>query len=113
MMENWSTVAWRCSTGWRHDGLAEPDDIVLAELLALATETMRPHPRPRETGSELAVCPTFVMGGRTVATVSVVARFGTPRHVATDDIRVELVFPADERDRGLFEAMASTFDGKD
>lgn len=107
MIENWSTVAWAVLDRLRFESVQEPDDETLRVLVRLGSEVLGNEPRPGQVGSDLAMCPLFVVGDQRIPTVSVLARFGTPRHVATDDIRVELVYPEDEVGHAFFASVAA------
>ena len=63
-------------------------------------------PRPEEVGEELVVCPTFVIDGARIPTVTITARFGAARTAATDELQVELIYPADDVGRELFASLA-------
>ena len=43
------------------------------------------------------LCPRFRIGDEAVSTISVVAQFGSPLAVTLDELRIELIYPADER----------------
>jgi hypothetical protein len=48
-------------------------------------------------------CPTFSAGDDLLRTISVAARFGAPLDVTLDEMRLELVYRADEQARRLVE----------
>lgn len=50
-----------------------------------------PQPEPSPVA-----CPVFELGGHTVRTISTVMRFDTAVEVTTSQLRIELMFPADE-----------------
>ena len=50
------------------------------------------------------VCPVFELGGQVVRTISTVMRFDTATEVTTSQLRVELMFPADEAAEACFQA---------
>ncbi len=49
-----------------------------------------------DTGSSPVICPVFDFGGQAVRTISAVMRFGTAIEVTTSQLRIELMFPADD-----------------
>jgi hypothetical protein len=63
--------------------------------------------RPTVGGAdERVICPRFRFGDRVVTTITTIARFGSARDVTLDELRVELVFPADDESRRFFEEAA-------
>ncbi len=107
MIENWEDVAWSGVTRLRDDVARHPDDDELGALLELASEAVRDVPRPRGVGSEVALCPRFVIGDLVIPTITVVAQFGSPRDVTIDELRIELIFPEDDVGREFFTQMAA------
>jgi transcriptional regulator with XRE-family HTH domain len=49
-----------------------------------------------DDASDLVICPRLRLGDEIVGTVTMVARFGATRAVTLDELRVELIFPADD-----------------
>ena len=107
MIENWDDVAWSGVARLRDDVARHPDDDELADLLKFASEAVSDIPRPRHVGSEVALCPRFVIGDLVIPTITVVAQFGSPRDVTIDELRIELIFPEDEAGREFFTQMAA------
>ena len=70
------------------------------ELLADVTLVEADH------ASDLVICPRLRLGGDIVSTVTMVARFGATRAVTLDELRVELIFPADEFSDAWFRRAA-------
>ena len=56
------------------------------------------------TQSDLVICPRLRLGDEIVGTVTMVARFGATRAVTLDELRVELIFPADEASDAWFRS---------
>jgi hypothetical protein len=54
------------------------------------------------------VTAVFRFGDRRVRTVTTVARFGPARDLTVDELRVELVFPADTDSERFFVELAGT-----
>jgi hypothetical protein len=76
-------------------------------LVQRAEDLMRGVPHlATESASDLVVCPRFILGGQVVRTVSMVARFGNAREVTLDELRVELIFPADAEAEAFFRRAA-------
>lgn len=81
----------------RADQLRAPTDAVLSQLVARASSAVEGIPTEDRRGAEtdLVVCPHFSIGDEVIRTIGVVAQFATPAHVTLDEIRLELLFPAD------------------
>ncbi|MFZ2501270.1 MAG: helix-turn-helix transcriptional regulator [Nocardioides sp.] len=80
-----------------------PHDEVLGELVELAALAVRGLPRPAVDPSLRVLCPHFRVGDEVVRTISVVAQFGSPLDVTLDELRIELIHPADDHARRFFE----------
>jgi hypothetical protein len=50
------------------------------------------------------ICPRFKIDGRIVRTISTVLRFDTVLEVTASELRVELMFPADEQSDAFFRS---------
>ena len=59
-----------------------------------------------DDASDLVICPRLRLGGEIVGTVTMVARFGATRAVTLDELRVELIFPADKQSDAWFRQAA-------
>ena len=107
LIENWSAVGWTVLRRLRREvAQAGPDDR-LSTLLQRAEDYMKDVPQSEEgLGSELVVCPRLRIGDRVIKTVSMVAKFGNVREVTLDELRVELVFPADAEADAFFKQSA-------
>jgi transcriptional regulator with XRE-family HTH domain len=102
-IDNFAEVAWTFLRRLRREVADAGADARLEALLERAEGLMRGVSRPdQEGGSDLVVCPRFVLGGQVVRTVSMVARFGSAREVTLDELRVELVCPADADAEAFF-----------
>lgn len=63
-------------------------------------------PRPDAVSEGAAVvCPRIRMGEQVLSTITTVVRFGNAREVALDELRVELMFPADEVSAGILRRL--------
>lgn len=107
LIVNWSDVAPAGVVRLQADAARHPDDQVLAELVDLATAAVR-HlgPVPLVPVGRV-LCPHFRIGENVVRTISVVAQFGGAADVTLDELRVELVFPADDTAKSLLEVTPS------
>jgi transcriptional regulator with XRE-family HTH domain len=86
--------------------VAEASDERSLRLLARATELLADVDLGADLGDGLVICPKLRLGEEVVATATMVARFGASREVTLDELRVELIFPADEAARAFFERQA-------
>jgi hypothetical protein len=53
-------------------------------------------------------CPVFDLGGQVVRTISTVMRFDATIEVTTSQLRIELMFPADDAAEAYFQARQPT-----
>lgn len=103
LIDNWDDIAWVGLARLHAEAARLPHDEVLAELVDLATRAVGDLPRPSAGVSGPVLCPNFRIGNDLVRTVSVVAQFGSPLDVTLDELRIELIYPADEGARRFFE----------
>lgn len=107
-IENFSEVAWTFLRRLRAEVSDAGPDPRLEALLERAERVMRGvTPVADGAASDLLVCPRYVVGDQVVRTVSMVARFGSAREITLDELRVELVFPADAAAEQFFQSAAS------
>jgi transcriptional regulator with XRE-family HTH domain len=104
MIVNWAEVARAGLDRLRAHQRRAPFDPVLAELAALAEAALADVPRPEPTSPTLLVCPWFRIDGQVIRTVAMVARFDQPAELTLDEVRVELMYPADEAAEQFFRA---------
>lgn len=105
---NWDVIAWSVVAQLRDEVARYPDDVQLAPMLGSALTAVAEVPRPAAIGEERVLCPHFLIGGQIIRTMTVVARFGSPRDVTLDELRLELVFPQDEVAESFFAALGRT-----
>lgn len=107
LIENYSAMAWTFLRRMRIEVANAGPDKRLRDLLERAENYMKGVPPSEEDlSSELVVCPRLRIGDRVIRTVSMVARFGTAREVTLDELRVELIFPADAEAEAFFRRSA-------
>jgi transcriptional regulator with XRE-family HTH domain len=107
VVENFAAVAWTFLHRLRREIANAGPDERLQQLLERAEASMKGVPAPREDlGSDLVVCPRLKIGDQVITTVSMVARFGHAHEVTLDELRVELVFPADAAAETFFRQSA-------
>ena len=103
VIENWPDVIWAGVTALRRE-VSRSSDPKLLELLRRAESHVPSLPRP-ETPEQLdlpVVCPRLCIDGHIVRTISTVMRFDTAVEVTASELRVELMFPADEESDVFF-----------
>jgi transcriptional regulator with XRE-family HTH domain len=104
---NWAEVAWAGLDRLRRHLQQHPFDPVLRDLVALSEATLAEVPRPEPAEHEVLVCPWFRIGERVVRTVAMVARFDQPAQATLDELRVELMYPADDIAERYFHNQAT------
>lgn len=110
MIANFPVVAWTFVYRMRREVANSGPDERLNKLLQRAESFLADVPRPieDELGSELVICPQLRIGDQLIKTISMVARFGNAREVTLNELRVELVFPADDTAEVFFKQSASS-----
>ncbi|MEM7247539.1 MAG: transcriptional regulator [Acidobacteriota bacterium] len=109
VVENYPVVAWTILRRLRREVAQAGPDEELAELLERAQSHLADVPEPDDASDgEVVVCPVFRFGEHRVRTVSTLARFGSARDLTLDELRVELVFPADEESDEVLRALGSS-----
>jgi transcriptional regulator with XRE-family HTH domain len=98
-MENFAEVAWAALDLARHEAGAE-------EACARLERHLAGVPRPPGLVGSPVVSPRFRLGEEAVSTLTTVVRFGNSRAVAVEELRVELIFPADEASARVFQHLA-------
>jgi transcriptional regulator with XRE-family HTH domain len=108
MVENWPDVVWAGVAGLRREATRTSDPQLL-DLLRRAEGHARLVPKPEvEAIPDLPViCPRLNMDGRTIRTISTVMRFDTAVDVTVSELRVELMFPADDESEAYFRQTAA------
>jgi hypothetical protein len=102
-VENWQDVAWAGLSGLRRDAATSVDPGLQA-LVARVEASLRgvSRPPPGSPHELPVVCPRLRIGGRIIRTISTILRFDTAVDVTASELRIELMFPADdESDAGL------------
>lgn len=109
LVENWQDVVWAGVAALRREA-ARASDPGLAELVRRVESHAKTVPAPeRDARPELPViCPRLNIGGRRVRTISTVMRFDTAIEVTASELRVELMFPADDESEAYFREVVGT-----
>lgn len=104
-LENRAEVAYQLADALERDAVTSGDPDLLADhaaLLRLLAGTPRP---PEAEGAPPALCPRMRFGDHTLATITTICRFGNALDLCLDELRVELVFPADPETEAVLRAM--------
>jgi len=104
LVENWHEVVLAGVLALRRDA-ARCSDATLDALLRRAeghAAAIAPGPAPMHDGP--VACPRFRVGDRTVRTISSVMRFDTAVEITASELRIELMFPADDDSEQFFRA---------
>ena len=107
LIANWGDIAWSGVRRLQSELARGPDDPELAALLQVALEAVQGVPRPVLPGGERVLCPHFAIGGRIVWTMTAVAQFGAAQDITLDELRIELIYPADSEAADFFAELAS------
>jgi transcriptional regulator with XRE-family HTH domain len=106
---NWPEVIQAGLTALRH-AAADTGDAEVIRLLQRA----QAHTQDRlvmsgvDVEASPVICPVFDLGGQIVRTISTVMRFETAIEVTTSQLRIELMFPADDAADAYFRAHGPT-----
>ena len=105
MVENWPDVVWAGVAGLRREATRTQDPRLL-ELLRRAEAHARliPSPEAQADPDLPVVCPRLCIAGKTIRTISSVMRFDTAVDVTASELRIELMFPADDESDAYFRA---------
>jgi len=100
---NWLDVVQAGLAALRHTA-ADTGDNEVIRLLGRAEAHLQDRPAGpgMHAGSLPVVCPVFELGGQVVRTISTVMRFDTAVEVTTSQLRIELMFPADDAAEAYF-----------
>jgi transcriptional regulator with XRE-family HTH domain len=107
LVENWPEVILAGLESLRREARRAADPRVLA-LLRRAEAHAHDIPVPQGASPHSPViCPRFRIGGRTVRTIATVMRFDTAVEVTASELRIELLFPADDESDEFFRSLAA------
>jgi transcriptional regulator with XRE-family HTH domain len=106
-LDNFPAAGWNLLLRLRREVEELAGDKRLQDLLERAEFHMRNVPREaEEPGGDFVVCPHLRVGDRVIRTLSMMARFGSAREITLDELRVELIYPADDIADAFFRASA-------
>lgn len=106
VVENWQDVLWAGIAALRRETARSPDS-ALHDLLRRAESHAKtlPPPEPDARPDLPVICPRLNLGGRRIRTISTVMRFDTAIEVTASELRVELMFPADDESEAFFHEL--------
>lgn len=107
LIANWDELAWPGVRRLEREAAARPGDDVLAGLVSIARAAVAGLPETHPAGGERVLCPHFRVGDQVIRTASVVAHFGQPLDVTLEELRIELICPADAEAERFFRAAAA------
>jgi len=106
-VENWRDVLWAGVGALRREAARTSNGAVL-DLLRRAEQLARDVPPPEDEAHDLPiVCSRLHVGGRVVRTLSSVMRFDSAVEVTASELKVEMMFPADEESDAFFRQLAA------
>lgn len=109
LVENWKDVVFVGVAQLRREATrtADPELLELARRAEAHLQAVQPA-AARALPELPVVCPRLKIGDRTVRTISAILRFDTAIEVTASELRVELMFPADEASAAFFREAAES-----
>ena len=106
-LENWRDVLHHMAVRLRTESAHLGGDAVLDEAVAQLTQALGPGTHG-VNGMLPAVIPArYRAGTGTLSFFSTLAQFGTPEDIAVAELKIEMMFPADDATRDALLAMQS------
>ncbi|MBL8680487.1 MAG: helix-turn-helix transcriptional regulator [Myxococcales bacterium] len=107
LVENWEEVVWAGIAALRREASRSSDPSITALVRRAESHAKGLAPPHADARPELPViCPRLNIGGRRVRTISTVMRFDTAVEVTASELKVELMFPADDESDEFFRELA-------
>ena len=108
MFENWEEVVWSILDRQKRE-YASTNHPRIAAQIEIGERLLKDVPRLTESGSEdqIVFSPRIRIGDRTISTFTSIMRFESASDVTLSEVRVELMFPADQVSREFFEQSAA------
>lgn len=111
-LENWLEVAQHMIVRLRTESAHLGGDPVLDAAVDRLTEELGPR-LPANDGALPAIIPArYRAGDRMLSFFSTIAQFGSAEDIALSELRIEMMFPADEPTRAALFAMAGQTDNE-
>ncbi|MFN3201214.1 MAG: helix-turn-helix domain-containing protein [Bradymonadia bacterium] len=111
LVENWEELVWHAYMRLRREVAVSQDadlEALLGRLQAVV-ESLPPHVHDPVEQIEPVVCTRLRVGDQCISTLSTIAQFGGAREVTLHELRLELMFPADEASERWMMEMGAMF----
>jgi transcriptional regulator with XRE-family HTH domain len=107
VVDNYAEVVWAGLAGLRQEAIKTGDPETLA-LLARAQNLIKDIPQPQHLSNIdfPVVCPRFKIEGQVIRTITSVMRFDTAIEITASELRIELMFAADDISETFFKKVA-------
>lgn len=105
MIENWPEVAAHMVSRLRTESLHLGGDPVLENAAARLSQDPALAHLPHPADMPVVIPARYRLGNQTFSVFTTIAQFGTAEDIALADLRVELLFPADEETERLMAGM--------
>lgn len=106
-LDNRAEVSWALAELLERDALATGDPSLFADLDALRAWLASTPPPPASDRAPMVICPRIRLGGQVLNTLTTVLRFGNANDLTLDELRVELVFPADAATEAMLRQLGT------
>ena len=107
-IENWDEVARHLSVRLRTESAHLGGDAVLDNAANELAESLNPKNVSHEAALDAVIPTRYRAGDMPLSLFSTIAQFGSAEDIALADLKIELLFPADEVTRQLLLAAAAT-----
>ena len=107
MIGNWPEVAAHMLSRLRTESAHLGGDPVLDDAAARLSRDPALARAPHPADMPAVIPARYQLGGQVYSVFTTIAQFGTAEDIALADLRIELLFPADEETERLMEGMAS------
>lgn len=105
-MLNWPDVAGLFVSRLKSEALATFDEQVFEYLMSIIDQAGEIETAPTPTKGLTPVLPVELqMGENIVKLFTVISTFGTPQDLTTDELRVEMFYPADESTKAFLQSL--------
>ncbi|MCG8520447.1 MAG: helix-turn-helix domain-containing protein [Pseudomonadales bacterium] len=102
VIENWSEVAWAAYGHLQGDAARYCGDERMQSLLRFIEDCLKDVPKPANLPSSPSIRTRLNLNGQVLETTTMVARFGPVNDVFLSELRVEMIFPANDNARRFF-----------
>ncbi|MDF0750980.1 helix-turn-helix transcriptional regulator [Marinobacter sp. 71-i] len=106
LVVNWDEVAWAAYEHLVSDASRYRGDERMQALILEIQDLLRDTPRPDMMPDSPSIRTRLNMGGEILETTTMIARFGPVNDVFLSELRVEMIFPANEGARRFFSQFA-------